>query len=122
MTDILINGVTFCPTRVRWQGRRPLGVQGDGRPIYPGIRSLVLEWTFINFSTWANLQNIYDIIQSTGSISVQVPAFPTGTSQTFGYTEYSGVHISEPDVGPNFAEQFPSSMVLVISNIPVTES
>lgn len=115
--DVKINGHTFCPTTVRWMPRQALDVQGDNRPIYSPIRSAELRWELNTYEDWASLQSLYDAIQSTGSAVVQLPGFPTATGTSMAYVEYSGAVIGEPQVGRFFAESYPESVVLVISNI-----
>ncbi|KKN62741.1 hypothetical protein LCGC14_0508600 [marine sediment metagenome] len=113
-----INGHDACPTRGRWMGRPVVDIQGDGRPIYPAMRSFQLEWRFTNFSEWANAQAVFDDIQSTGTTVVEIPTFPTTTGSVYGFTEYSGVFITEPEIGPFFAG-YPSRMIIIISNIRI---
>lgn len=115
--DMIINGFTVTPTDFRYLPRRPIGLQGDGRPIYPGIRSAQLRWDIKSYAEWSNLQVSFEQFQSQGTAVVNIPAFPTGSNQSYGFTEYSGVYLSEPLTDVNFAEH-PTNLVLVISNIP----
>lgn len=115
--NVKINGHTFCPTTVRWMPRQALDVQGDNRPIYSPIRSAELRWELNTYEDWASLQSLYDAIQSTGTAVVELPGFPTATGTAMDYVEYSGAVIGEPQVGRFFAESYPESVVLVISNI-----
>lgn len=119
MTDILINGNTFCPSTVRWMPRQVLDVQGDNRPIYSPVRAVELRWELTSYEEWASLQSLYDEVQSTGSHVVQLPAFPTQTGSALSYSEYSGTVLGEPQVGTFFAESYPESVVLIIGNIVV---
>ena len=112
-----LNGTEVCPTEFQWLPRSVLGIQGDGRPIYQGTRSAQLTWEMTTYEEWAEAQVAYNAVQSTGTIVAQIPAFPTGVSSALIFTEYSGVIISEPEVGALFADN-PSSLVLVVSNIP----
>lgn len=117
MTDILIEGRKFCPSAVRWLPREPLDIQGDARPIYSPIRAAELRWELTTYEEWASMQNLYDLVQSTGTVTVQLPGFPTVTGSALAYTEYSGCVLGEPQVGQFFAESYPESVVLIITNI-----
>lgn len=113
-----INGTEFCPTESRWLPRDPVGVQGDGRVLYPATRTFEIKWGFTEYSEWADAQQVYEAIEASGTAVVQIPAFPSAFSQDYGFSEYSGVLIAEPVIDA-FFEGFPSSMVLVITNIVV---
>lgn len=117
MADILIEGNKFCPSRVRWMPREPIDIQGDNRPIYGGVRSVQLRWELTSYEEWAALQHNYDQVRASGTATVQLPGFPTSTGSAMAYNEYSGTVLGEPQVGPFFAESYPESVVIVISNI-----
>jgi len=114
-----INGnVILTPTTFRWMPQQPLDVQGDNRPIYSGVRSAELRWQLASYSDWADLQHMYDLIRSTGSAVVQIPAFPLSSGSAYAMREYSGVHIAEPETGAIFVE-YPTQVVLLVGNIVV---
>lgn len=114
-----INGhQILTPTTFRWMPQQPLDVQGDNRPIYSGVRSVELRWQLASYSDWSDLQNLYDLIRSTGSAVVRIPAFPLSSGSAYAMGEYSGVHMAEPEIGPFFSE-YPTQVVLLIGNIVV---
>ncbi len=113
-----INGRAIQPpSEYAWQVRRPLDVQGDNRPIYPGIRAMELRYELMSYQDWEALQDIYAAIQSTGMATVHIPAFPFATGTPFAFREYSGVTLAEPAISTVFNEQYPSRAVVLIANI-----
>lgn len=117
MTDVKIRGNTYCPTTVRWMPREAIDVQGDGRPIYGAVRQVQLRWELTSYEEWASLQRVYDDVRASGTAVVQLPGFPTTTGTSLSYVEYSGCVLGEPQIGNFFAESYPESIVLIISNI-----
>ncbi len=118
--DWTINGHAILePTSGRWMPRRPLDVQGDNRPIYPGVRTFELRWQLASYADWAALQVSFDSIESSGDNVVTLPAYPTETGSSYAFREYSGTTMSEPLTGPLF-ETYPSNVVLLIGNIPAS--
>jgi len=117
--DYQINGhAILSPSQGRWVPRRPLDVQGDNRPIYSGVREYELKWRLMSYEDWATLQANFNAIESTGSYNVRLPTFPSITGSSWGFTTYSGCTMAEPMIGP-FFESYPSSVVLLITNIVV---
>jgi hypothetical protein len=97
--------------------RPAIDIQGDSRPIYGPVRTVQLRWALTTYEEWASMQDLFDLVQSTGTVVVQLPAFPTITGSAMSYSEYSGCILGEPQVGQFFAESYPESVVLVITNI-----
>lgn len=106
------------PTTGRWLPRRPLDVQGDNRPIYPGVRSFELRWQLVSNEDWATLQANFRTVESSGTVTVRIPEFPTVTGAAYAFREYSGCTLSEPIIGA-FFETYPRSVVLIVNNIVV---
>jgi len=109
----------LSPTTFRWTPAHPLDVQGDGRPIYSGVRNAELKWVLVSYSDWSNLQHLYDLVRSTGSHVVEIPAFPTASGSAYAMGIYSGVLLAEPVIGP-FFQEYPQSVTLLMLEI-VTE-
>ncbi len=117
--DWQVNGNVYkAPTQGRWVPRRPIDVQGDNRPIYSEVRSFELRWRIFSYEDWSELQFFFDQVLSTGSHVSRLPTYPLTTGAAYGFTEYSGTHWSEPQIGP-FFETFPTQAVLIIGNIVV---
>ena len=116
--DWTINGnVILEPTTGRWMPRKPLDVQGDNRPIYPGVRTFELRWQLASYADWAALQVAFNGIESEGENVVTLPAYPTATGSSYAFREYSGTTCSEPAIGP-FFETYPTNVTMLIGNIP----
>lgn len=116
--DWSINGHWILPpSKGRWMPRQPLDVQGDNRPIYAGVRTFELKWELTSYADWANLQQMFDSIESAGDYTVTIPAYPSATGQSYAFTTYSGCTLSEPQAGA-FFEEYPQDITLLISNIP----
>lgn len=114
-----IDGSTiFTPTSGRWVPRRPIDVQGDNRPIYSGVRAFELKWRLMSNEDWADLQIFFNTVAATGTHVVQIPGYPTAGQQAYAFREYSGVVMTEPQVGPYF-ETYPSNVTLILGNIQV---
>jgi hypothetical protein len=98
-----INGTTILtqPTAGGWVARETLGVDGNGHAIYPSLREFEMVWDYIDLDTSHQLQDFYDTVSNTGTISVDLPLFndvgATGTYQT-----YSGCVMREPEFGQYF--------------------
>ena len=105
------------PTQGRWLERVELGRQGDGRPVYGATRRYELRWNLASWEDWAALVGFFRQIESTGTVSVRLPAWPAAGMTTATFWTYSGCVLGEPEVGPFFAETYPTDVVLVIGNI-----
>jgi hypothetical protein len=98
-----INSTTILtqPTAGGWVARETLGVDGNGHAIYPSLREFEMVWDYIDLDTSHQLQDFYDTVSNTGTISVDLPLFndvgATGTYQT-----YSGCVMREPEFGQYF--------------------
>lgn len=117
--DWQINGnVILAPTTGRWVPRRPLGIQGDNRPIYPAVRQFEMRWQLTDNEDWSNVQYFFNQLAASGTATARLPQFPTITGSAFAWQVYSGVTMQEPTIGP-FFEEHPKSVVLLITNITV---
>ncbi len=118
--DYKVNGYILPdPTAGRWIPRRVLDIQGDGRPLYAPVRGFELRWDIQTYADWEVLVATFDAFQTTGSAVVELPAYPTVTGTGYGFQEYSGVAVGEPNVGDFFNQEYPTSVSLVIGNIRV---
>jgi len=112
-----INGRSILePTAGFWKPRRVLDVDGNNRAIYPPVREFEMRWQLESQEDWGAVQVLFDAVESTGTSVVQIPEFPTATGSPYAFREYSGVMISEPEVGPYF-ETYPTQVVLLLRNI-----
>ena len=72
-----INGtdITLPPTSGRWLPKEPLGIDGNGRAIYSGVRQFELEWQLISPSEYYQLQTFFDAVGNTGTVVVDLPKY-----------------------------------------------
>ena len=81
------------------------------------MRAFELRWNLQHYEDWEVLVILFDQLQSTGTYSVNIPAYPTATGTAFSFQEYSGTVLSEPQIGPFFNEQYPTDVAMIIGNI-----
>ena len=110
--DFKINGtsLTHQPTNHRWVDRDPLGLTGDGKPIYAGFREYELEWDFLNATEFNELKTYFDSIGLTGTAVVSLPQYGAASYAFFAYT---GCIISEPGAEGYFEEYYQQVRLLV---------
>lgn len=115
MSYYRINDTDFLlqPTSGQWLGRDNLGIDGNGHKIYPADRQFELSWDLIDVASLKQLQDWFDNIGATGTVSIDLPTYKTAT---YGFTTYSGCVIQEPEFGPYFAEHL-TSMKLMVTGI-----
>jgi hypothetical protein len=109
----IINGTTLDlqPTVGRWNNRDEIGVDGNGHSVYTGLREFELSWGLMSMSEFQELQNLYDAIGNTGTAVVSLPEY--GAS-AWGFREYSGTVLREPQVGQFFEEHVEDVKLLIV--------
>lgn len=116
MTEYKLNGIDILtPTTMQWMPRRPLEFSGEGRTIYPGVYQARLQWRLMSVSDFDTIRDQWRAASATGTSVVNLPNIE---ASSFGFTEYSGTHIQEPQMSGYF-EEFVQNVVLVITNIVV---
>ena len=110
-----INGTDFTlqPTSGRWMPRSPVGITGDGHPIYPAIYEFEIRWSLSSQEDLYQIQNFRDAVVLTGTINVDLPAY-RGSSYVF--QTYTGCTLYEPERGQYFNEHT-SDFRLIVGNI-----
>lgn len=104
--------LSLQPTTNKWVDRAILGYDGQGHPIYSAIREHELTWQLINASDLAQIIGFYNVVQNTGTCSVDLPAW--GNSQ-YLFTTYSGCTLQEPTVSENFVEHTTDVKLLILN-------
>ena len=109
------NGINLQlpPTEGEWDARDILGYDGNGRPIYPSVRSFTMKWVLISSADLQQLINAQRSVANTGTVVVDLPKW--GASD-YLFDSYTGCFVQEPEVSPYFA-QHTTDVSLVISNI-----
>lgn len=101
------------PTTHGWRERTQLGIDGGGHPIYPAVRSYEMKWDLVTPSDLNQVLGFYNLVQNTGTMSVDLPEW----GQTdYRFRTYSGTTLVEPVMG-DFFNQHPGSITLLILNI-----
>lgn len=110
-----INGQLFIiqPTEGGWVNRNELGRDGQGHPIYPGVREFEIHFNLSQASGTYQLQQFYQQIAVTGTAVVELPRYGYFDYEFF---RYSGCVLSEPEFGKYFYAHT-MDVRLLISNI-----
>lgn len=98
-----INNITLLtqPTAGGWVPRESLGVDGNGHAIYPSMREFEMVWDYIDLDMSHQLQDFYDTVSNTGTVTVDLPLF-NDVGATGTYQAYSGCVLREPEFGQYF--------------------
>ena len=109
-----INGTTIAqPEQEGWLSRDILGIDGNGKPIYPAIRDFEFRWGLMSLSDFCELQTLYNTQGTTGTVVVELPYFCTGS---WTFQPYSGTIMREPQPG-RFFEEYYTDVYLLITGI-----
>lgn len=110
-----INGTSLSlqPTSGRWMPQDELRISGDGHSIYPTVRDFELQWQLESPSDFNQLVSMFNSIQITGTVVVDLPAYGNAL---YTFFSYSGCVLRQPEIG-NYFEQNINNVVLVVRNI-----
>lgn len=110
-----INGTNFLiePTTGRWLPNSPIGITGDGHPIYPAIRQYELRWQLSSQAEVEQLRAWFESTRITGTSSVTLPCYTTGS---YSFLQYSGCILFEPERGV-FFNGTTTDLTLIVGNI-----
>lgn len=110
-----INGteLTIQPTSGRWIPLSPIGITGDGHPVYPSVRTFELRWNLTDQESVDQLRVFFELTRTTGTVVVDLPKF-TGT--IYDFYAYSGCVLYEPERGAYFVEHT-TDFVMMVGNI-----
>lgn len=109
-----INGVAFTrqPTNHRWRNQDTLGISGDGHAMYPAYREYELEFDFSTQAEFYDFNTYWQSVGQTGTVVVELPEHPT-TASTYGFREYSGVVVNQPEYQSFFENYYGSGRILL---------
>lgn len=110
-----LNGINLLlpPTEGAWVQRDTVGMDGNGRPIYPSVREFTMKWELMPTSALKQIIDAQRATANTGSVVVDLPKW--GDVDYIWYS-YSGTFIHEVSVGAYFVDHV-TDVNLVISNI-----
>jgi len=109
-TDLLLQ-----PTSGRWIPTSPLGITGDGHPIYSSIHEFEINWTLTSQLDLDQIQDFRDMIWLTGTASVDLPSY---RGSAYVFQTYSGCSIFEPERGVYYSDHT-TDFRIVIGNIRI---
>ena len=107
-TDLLLQ-----PTIGRWMPRKPLGIDGWGHAIYPGVREFEMRFKTGDTSEYSQLQTFFESVSNTGTVVVDLPIYGHAS---YTFTSYTGCYLREPDSREYFAE-YQKDFVILITGI-----
>lgn len=105
--------LTLQPSDGQWLDRTEYGVDGGAHPVYSSVRAFELSFDLISTADAKQLIDFYNLVGSTGTISVHLPKW--GDAE-YLFHPYSGTTLSEPKVGKYF-QGYIDSVKMTILNI-----
>uniref|UniRef100_A0A6M3LYF3 Uncharacterized protein n=1 Tax=viral metagenome TaxID=1070528 RepID=A0A6M3LYF3_9ZZZZ len=107
-----IGGVDLLlqPTTGRWMPRKPLGIDGNGHPIYPGVREFEMRFQLGSPADYNQLQTFFESVSNTGTVIVDLPIYGHAS---YTFTSYTGCVLREPDSREYFSEHQTDFVILV---------
>ena len=103
--------LTLQPTSGRWLDRETLGIDGNGRAIYPPYREFELKWGLISVSEFQQLNNFFNAIGATGTVVATLPQYGASSYTTY---DYSGCILRQVEAGEYFEEWIKDASLLVV--------
>jgi len=110
-------GIPLEPEEGRWMPRPLLGMDGNGRAIYPPTREFEIRWGLKTPGQVWQLQEWFQSIGSTGTISADLPRYAW---PAYEFRTYSGIHMQEPEFNRFFTENY-TDVRLLLTNITTEE-
>lgn len=119
MTPHAINGVTFLiePESASWDKRDEAGYDGEGRPVYPGLRKYEMEWGLMSPDEFLQVHNFYTAVSQTGTCVATLPMWRNPSGSYYVFYAYSGCTMSEPSVGKYFVDGHVEDVKLLILRV-----
>jgi len=107
-----INGTDFIlpPSTAAWGTRDTLGIDGNGHPIYPALRTFEMMWELASPSDVKQLIDTYNSVSNTGTVVFDLPKW--GDANYIFYS-YSGCVLREAETGVYFNEYITDVRVII---------
>ena len=106
-------GIPIDPTEGRWMDQDIEGIDGNGRAIYAGPREFEMRWGLLSHDQVWQLQDWWQTIGSTGTITAALPRYAWPVYEFFTYT---GVYIQQPRLDVYFTDSL-TDVTLLVTNI-----
>lgn len=100
----------YPPATGAWRPRRPLGISGEGRPVYAGPYEFEIRYDFISIEEFDKIHDVWKTVQSTGTLVAELPDI---LQSLYAFREFSGCHMEEPQVSRYFEEYYSDVLILV---------
>ncbi len=107
-TDLLLQ-----PTTGRWMPRKAIGIDGNGHPVYPGVREFEMRFQLGSPADYNQLQTWYESISNTGTVIADLPIYGHAS---YTFTSYTGCVLQEPEAREYFSEN-QKQFTILITNI-----
>lgn len=101
------------PSEGQWGQRETIGLDGNGRPIYPSIRTFTMKWNLISVGDLQQIINAQRAVANTGSSVVDIPKW---AASDYLFESYTGCFVNEVTVGKYFAQHV-EDVQLLVTNI-----
>jgi hypothetical protein len=90
-----VNGTDFIiqPFQFGWDDKELIGVDGNGRPLYPAVNSFTIKWKLISPTEFQQIANFFYDVSVTGTATVDLPKF--GFPEYY-FDSYSGTYLTRP--------------------------
>lgn len=109
-----LNGTEILkPTSHRWVEREMIGVDGNGRPLYPSVTEYELNWQLMSPASFFQLVNAHRYSIQTGTVVTDLPQWGNGD---YLFYSYSGTYISMPSFESFFNEHY-EGVSLIVRNV-----
>lgn len=114
-----INGVDFLsePESAQWDERDSVGYDGEGRPVYPGLRKFEMEWGLMSPDEFLQVHNFYLAVSQTGTCVVTLPMCRNPSGSYRIWYPYSGCTLEEPTIGKYFVDGHVEDVKLLILSV-----
>lgn len=106
-------GIPLEPEEARWMPQTVLGVDGNGRAIYPPTREFEMRWGLMSNSQYWQFQSWWQSIGATGTVTADLPKY---ASAAYEFQMYTGVVMRQLE-SHQFFTQYYTDVVLLLTNI-----
>jgi hypothetical protein len=103
-------GLMLAPTSAGWVTQDSLGIGGNGVAIYPRLREFQMTFNLESQQEFYELLTYFSIM-ATGTVVARLPDF---RGSVFGYKDYSGTILRQPEFTEYFAEEYLTEVKLVL--------
>jgi len=107
-TDLLLQ-----PTSGRWIPRKAIRMDGNGHPVYPGVREFEMRFQLGEPGDYSQLQDFFESVGNTGTVVVDLPKYGY---TSYEFESYTGCVLREPETREYFS-QHQRHFTILVTNI-----